>query len=250
MARRRGAWIGGPMLGILATLLLLSVIASAGPTIFLATPSYAAYGGASYHGAHVFLASGLGSNAVSPVPTFSVATGVAHEGQSSTSMQGGAHKLQVWSGVQHLNFSCPATCATGNYNITMLWNVSASIYLRTNCSGLGSHPITLASANLSLLGFVEDSSVSRHAVVGQGLHRIYFHALTGPGPYSATVTNLFVLTFALHLTTGDTYSTWAFIQGRTLAVSQPGCGSTSSILIGPPAGAVSGVTTLVHLRVA
>jgi hypothetical protein len=251
MAPARIAWMGASAFGYLATLLLLSSGALAGPAIFLATPSYAVYGAGSYHGAHVFLASGLGSNSVGPSPTFVVATGIAHEGQSSTSQAGGAHKLQAWSGVQHLNFSCPSTrCATGNYTVTMLWNVSASIDLLTNCSGIGSHSITFASANISLLGFVEDASVSPHTVAGQGVHRIYFHALTGPGPYSATVANLFVLSFAVHLISGSAYSTWGFIQGRTLAVSQTGCGSSASILIGPSAGSVGNPTTLLHMKVA
>jgi hypothetical protein len=249
MKRLSRSWLSVPAFGSVLVLLLLSPVVSAGPPLFVAIAPYSTYGGLTFHGSVVLLASGAGANTIVAPPTFNVANGIAHQSQRSTSSGGGSHKIQLWSGVENVSFGCPATCTGGNHTVDILWNVTWAAALNTSCAMTVTHPTTFAGANISLLGFVTDVSTSPHVAVGHGVHTIYVHILQAAGGVAAGTTKLYLLTFVAGLTPGHSYTVTTFVQARTLATSLSGCASSSSVLIGSVIGTVAHPTKLVYIKV-
>ncbi|MCI4330824.1 MAG: hypothetical protein L3K19_03115 [Thermoplasmata archaeon] len=245
---RRSTW-AFPAFGLVLALVLIAPVASAGPPLFKAVAPYTTYGGFAFTGSLVLAASGSGSNVLAISPSFNPTTGVAHQSQQSTSSGGGAHKIQAWSGVQNVSFSCPATCTSGNHSVIILWNVTWAVVLNTTCVASPTHLSTFAGARIALYGYVTDVSVSPQVTVGHGTHQIYQHVLQNKGLVVAGTTGLYLVVFIAGLTAGHSYAVTTFVQATTLAASKSGCASSASALIGSPVGSAAGPTTLVYIKV-
>jgi hypothetical protein len=249
MTRFRRSILGLPAFGFVLALVVLAPVASAGPPLFKAVAPYTLYGGFAYTGSAVLASAGTGANVLAIAPSFNPSTGIAHQSQQSSSSAGGAHKLQAWSGVQNVSFSCPASCSSGNHPVVILWNVTWAADLNTSCAASPTHLTTFAGARIALYGFVTDVSVSPQVTVGHGTHLIFQQVLQNKGGVLAGKTAFYFVVFLAGLTSGHSYTVTTFIQATTLAASKIGCASFASVLIGSPVGSLANPTTLEYIKV-
>ncbi len=210
---QRVTW-GALGFALVGTIVLLAPLAAATSPPFTATPSFARYGGLRLTGHSVGSAVGSGSNKILSAPSFVLNTGRDRQGQESLASGSGTYSMEIYTGVQNVSFTCGSACATGSHTITIVWNVSWSIGLKTTCVGNGS--VAFAAIGLGLQAAVEASSTA--TVVGSKVLYLYDHGLTTSGTaVAAKKTHAYVLTFTASLTKGTSYTVETMVQSATYA---------------------------------
>lgn len=228
----RGTRIGWGAAGLafVGTLLLLAPSASAAAAPpFVATPSYAPFGGLHFLGTHVLSASGTGANTVPKGPAFLVATGHDFQLQGSRATTSGTYGVYVWSGVQNVSFTCPASCPSGPHAVTISWTATWAALVNTTCPQNPLGATIMAWANLSLFANVIDWSTSPVTVAGSAFHNLFDHALYAPGQVVVTKTaHPYTVAFNANLVSGDSYTVTAWFYALTYANAAAPPGSVCS----------------------
>jgi hypothetical protein len=245
MRASRVAWAGGAF-ALITVLLLAAPLVSAAPPPFTYTPPYKHDGGSVYTGS---LVGGLvsGFNKILRNPTFSLKTGNASFSIQSFASTGGDAVLQVWAGVRNISFKCPASCVTGNYLVSVDWNLTWSIHLNTTCGPPSGGSIPFAGTNDSVIAQVNErakSTLRPSPVVGEG-GIVWDESLNHSGSvrFGVHLQNS-VMNFMAFLTSGHSYLIETYIIMATDA--------SASSLTGAPctaeATASTGVPTHSMLR--
>lgn len=231
MSRVPGILGGASVAALVGTVLLvLTPLAGAATTPpFVATPSYAPYGGNHYVGALVTAAVGPGSNKVPVPPTFYVATGVDRQAQRSVATTSGKYGLIVYSGVQNVSFSCGAANCSGNATVTVNWTATWHAILNSSCPGTASAPTVVASVALAIVAEVIEWTTVPSTVVGHKDVIVYHKTLFSSGGVSVGMSLApYVLTFPATLVAGDSYTVQSWVVVATLAVGVSPAGTACS----------------------
>lgn len=247
MARRRKLTLGLSGLAMAgAALILLSPLAGATSPPFVATPSYAPYGGLHFDGSKVLAATGSGYTKVVVVPTFKVSTGVVREAVRSVANASAVYGIGAHAGLENLSFGCPASsCSSGSYNVTINGTGAWGAILNSTCPGTATHPSVVANVTVAVVAEVLDQSTVPVSKVGNHTAIAYHHELFGKGKVTAGMTKIpFNIIFSASLTSGSSYTVqfWFLVSTWAAGVTPIGtaCTSWASASIGTTG------TTVVH----
>jgi hypothetical protein len=218
-----------------ALLAVASMTSATATPPFVATPSYAAYGGLPNVGHSGVTATGTGSNTIGTPPKFLVSTGVDKQGQTSTASGSGAYGIDVNSGIYNLSFSCSVNCSTGTATVTIDWNASWYTHLTSSCPGATNGSVDLGAIAVGITSSVIDQTTS--SVAGSKLLTLFTHTLLVGGTVNGGKTaHNYLIKFKAGLTKGDSYTVVTYFEAYTYAhaVSGPAamCGSTATARVG------------------